>query len=173
MDPKTQEINGKSSQKGDAWEVPRRWGGSPRLRGPAHPLFDCFYHRFLAFCGSFLLPCVGSKKRLFLGTRLVWKPTNLPYTKLAEFLRNGARRSASFECGGRGFRNLPIPPCRATDQQRAHKSHTSGPRGILIFAKSLVNLDVHRGRWQRPRGLEETRQKPYPNLRHAFLTSSS
>ena len=26
-----------------------------------------------------MLPCVGSKKRQFLGTRLVWKPTNLSY----------------------------------------------------------------------------------------------
>ena len=41
---KTQEINLKSSRKEDAWGVPGRWGGSPRLRGPAHPLSDCFSH---------------------------------------------------------------------------------------------------------------------------------
>ena len=46
---RTQEIDGKSSWKEDAWGVPRRWGENPRLRGPAHPLSDSFYHWFLAF----------------------------------------------------------------------------------------------------------------------------
>ena len=31
MVPKTKEIDRKSSQEEDAWGVPRRWGGSPRL----------------------------------------------------------------------------------------------------------------------------------------------
>ena len=39
MDLKKQEINGKSSQKEDARGVPRRWDGSPGLRGTACILF--------------------------------------------------------------------------------------------------------------------------------------
>merc|ERR550534_249382 len=55
-------------------EAPEPGAPAPATgHSPTHPLFDCFCHRFLAFCGSFLLPCVGSGGRRFLGTRLVWE----------------------------------------------------------------------------------------------------
>ena len=37
-----------------------------------------------------MLPCVGSKKRQFLGTRLVWKPTILAIDHTAKWV--GARK---------------------------------------------------------------------------------
>ena len=40
------------------------------------------------------MPCVGSKKRHFLGTRLVWKPTNLGYRFLG--FRSLVGKAAAF-----------------------------------------------------------------------------
>ena len=47
VDLKTQELKGQISQKQDAREVPRRRDGRTRFRGPADPLFNFLYHRFL------------------------------------------------------------------------------------------------------------------------------
>ena len=70
MTLKTREINSKSSQKGDAWGVPRRWGGSPEwfsrvLRVIFGFLRSEWFSRVLS--GFLLLPLISRVLRVIFG----------------------------------------------------------------------------------------------------------
>ena len=66
---------GKAVEKGMRGECPVAGAGAPGSGAPRIPFSTAFTIDFLRFAGPFQLPCVGSKKRQFLGTRLVWETT--------------------------------------------------------------------------------------------------
>ena len=62
----------KAVEKGMRGECPVAGAGAPGSGAPRTLFSTAFTIDFLRFEGLFLLPCVGSQKRQFLGTRLVW-----------------------------------------------------------------------------------------------------
>ena len=83
MDLKTQEINGNSCRKEDAWGVPGRWGGSPRLFLTAFPI------DILRFEGHFSCPVWVLRRDSFRGRVWYGLRTNLdsPQKNNASWLR--------------------------------------------------------------------------------------
>ena len=75
MTLKTQEINGKSSRKGDA-RGPGAWG-SPRI-----PFLTAFTIDFLRFEGHFCCPVWVLRRDSFWGRVWYGKPTNLIYGRV-------------------------------------------------------------------------------------------
>ena len=94
----------KAVKKGMRGECPVAGAGAPGSGAPRIPFSTAFTIDFLRFAGPFLVPCVGSKKRQFLGTRLVWVTrTNLIYfTQMVGSSREVAWRlhlSSFLDCG--------------------------------------------------------------------------